>query len=139
MSLKIVPNNGPTEIEQASILRALRQFNRSQASPDPQGSFAVTLQNDEGSVVGGLWAEYGYDWMFIKYLVVPESERGKGTGSTMMKQAEDRARELGLFGIWVDTFSFQAPGFYEKLGFEKFGAIENFPRGQASLHLKKIL
>lgn len=139
MSIKIIPNNGPTDIEQGSILRALRQFNRAHTSPDPQGSFAVTLESDERAVVGGLWADYGYDWMYIKYLVLPESARGKGTGTTMMKQAEDRARALGLFGIWVDTFSFQAPGFYEKLGFSKFGEIENHPRGEVSILLQKIL
>lgn len=139
MNFKLVPNNGPDEIEQGSILRALRAFNRSQASPDPIGSFAVSVKDDAGAVTGGLWADYGYDWMFIKYLIVPESARGKGLGKQMMEQAEARARELGLYGIWLDTFTFQAKGFYEKLGYEVFGTIENFPRGGASYHLKKVL
>ena len=46
-----------------------------------------------------------------------------------MALAEDEARWLGLRGIWLDTFTFQAPGFYTKCGFKQFGRIPDHPPG----------
>jgi hypothetical protein len=38
-----------------------------------------------------------------------------------MDRAEVHARERGCHSAWLDTFSFQARGFYEKLGYDEFG------------------
>jgi ribosomal protein S18 acetylase RimI-like enzyme len=45
----------------------------------------------------------------------------------LMAQAEGRARERGYHSAWLDTFSFQARGFYEKLGYEEFGRLDYPP------------
>ncbi len=54
-----------------------------------------------------------------------------------MNEAERKARQLGCYGAQVDTVSFQAPGFYEKLGFRIIGTVVNFPRGHARHFLHK--
>ncbi|MNJ78333.1 hypothetical protein D3C77_760620 [compost metagenome] len=56
-----------------------------------------------------------------------------------MKMAEDLAREKGCVGIWLDTFDFQAPGFYQKLGFTEFGQLEDFPPGHKRFYFQKRL
>ena len=56
-----------------------------------------------------------------------------------MQRAEERARELGLAGIYLWTQSWQAPGFYSKLGFENFVAFENCPPGHQRLGFRKYL
>jgi ribosomal protein S18 acetylase RimI-like enzyme len=56
-----------------------------------------------------------------------------------MAEAERIAIDRQCEGIWLDTFSFQAPGFYAKLGFERFGLIKDFPPGQSRHFLMKRL
>ena len=53
--------------------------------------------------------------------------RGRGVGRELMDRAEVRARERGCHSAWLDTFSFQARGFYEKLGYEEFGQLDYPP------------
>jgi len=77
--------------------------------------------------------------MFVELLFVPECLRGQGTGRQLMEQAEVVAREHGCVGIWLDTFSFQAPGFYQKLGYAVFGEIGNYPPGHSRFFLHKHL
>jgi hypothetical protein len=45
----------------------------------------------------------------------------------------------GVRSICLDTFSFQAPAFYKKLGFKQFGKLKDFPKGHERIWLKKVL
>ena len=90
-------------------------------------------------MVGGLYGKISYGWMFIELLSVPESMRTQGMGSRLMLAAEELAREKGCAGIWLDTFSFQAPGFYRKLGFSEFGHIAEYPPGHTRHFFQKHL
>ena len=65
--------------------------------------------------------------------------RGAGLGRQLLQRAEAIARERGCHGLWLDTFSFQARGFYEKLGFSLFGEIEDYPPGHSRFFLRKRL
>ena len=56
-----------------------------------------------------------------------------------MKQAEALALARGCDAIFLDTFDFQAPGFYEKLGFEVFGVLPDYPRGHKRFYMVKQL
>ena len=49
-----------------------------------------------------------------------------------------RAFERGCHSAWVETFSFQAPGFYRKLGYEPFGELD-YPPGHKRIFLHKRL
>ena len=54
-----------------------------------------------------------------------------------MKRAEELAVEQGCNTIYLDTFDFQAPGFYEKLGFKVFGTLQDYPTGHQRFYLVK--
>ena len=54
-----------------------------------------------------------------------------------MLEAERIARANGCVGIWLDTYEFQARGFYEKLGFEVFGSLKDHPVGHRRFFLRK--
>jgi ribosomal protein S18 acetylase RimI-like enzyme len=56
-----------------------------------------------------------------------------------MHAAEAEARRRGLTGIWLDTWTFQAPGFYRKLGFAEVGRIPNYPPGHDRIFFMKRL
>ncbi|WP_348271311.1 acetyltransferase [Rhizobium sp. Leaf262] len=54
-----------------------------------------------------------------------------------MQKAESAALERQCVGAYVSTFSFQAPNFYRRIGYEDFGRIDGFPAGHACIWLKK--
>jgi ribosomal protein S18 acetylase RimI-like enzyme len=75
----------------------------------------------------------------IELLWIAEERRGEGLGTRLMEAAEDEIRRIGCSTIVLDTFSFQAPGFYRKLGFEIVSEITEFPEGHEHYMLVKRL
>jgi ribosomal protein S18 acetylase RimI-like enzyme len=87
--------------------------------------------DDAGTLLGGVYGYSQLGWLFIKLLAVKPEARGSGTGWQLMQRVEAIAIERGLAGIYLDTFDFQAPGFYRKLGYEEYGrfpAIDAHPQ-----------
>jgi hypothetical protein len=56
-----------------------------------------------------------------------------------MAAMEDAARRRGCRAAWLDTFSFQAPGFYRGLGYRVFGKLAGYPPGHTRHFLWKPL
>jgi GNAT superfamily N-acetyltransferase len=135
----VVPDR-PTDADRAAVLAALIAFNTDASGlPGPQ-PLAVLIQDPAtGKPVGGLWGRTSYDWLFVELFVVPEPFRGQRLGSDILQQAEDIARSRGCIGVWLDTYSFQAPDFYAKQGYELFGTIDDHPRGKQRFFFKKRL
>ena len=105
--------------------------------PFEQERFALVLRDAGGRLVGGLYAVLYWDWLFVDELWIDDAWRGKGLGSELLRRAETQARERGCHSVWLDTF--QALGFYEKLGYEVFGALDNYPADQRRSFLMKRL
>jgi GNAT superfamily N-acetyltransferase len=138
MQVDIVVPEAPDEAHRAAILAPLVAFNEAKGGPSLYRTVAVLLRDkDTGETVGGLWGKIAYSWFFAELLFVPEQLRGGGTGSRLLAQAEEIARANGCVGIWLDTFSFQAPGFYLKRGYEVFGTLEDHPAGSNRLFFRK--
>lgn len=120
-----------------AILAGLRQFNFERAGPANARDIAIAIRGPDGAASGGLWGTILYDWLAIELLFVPEALRGRGTGAALLAMAEQEARAAGCAGVWLDTFSFQARGFYERLGYALAGEIADHPRGGARFFLVK--
>jgi GNAT superfamily N-acetyltransferase len=136
----IVVANNPDPVDRDAILRPLIEYNESRAGMTEWPPFAVLLRDPRtNKTIGGLWGRSAYDWFFVELLVVPEHLRGRDIGTTLMQKAEEAARGRGCIGIWLDTFSFQAPGFYQKLGFTVFGKLDNYPGDSSRFFLFKRL
>jgi ribosomal protein S18 acetylase RimI-like enzyme len=128
----------PDEADIDAVRVGLRAYNRAQIGRVPfYQNIALHLRDADGAIVGGLTATAVLDWLFIEFLHVNETHRGHDHGRALMAEAEVYARANDLAGIWLDTFAFQARGFYEKLGFSVFGVIEDHPRGSARYFLQK--
>jgi ribosomal protein S18 acetylase RimI-like enzyme len=97
------------------------------------------LRDAGDEVMGGLLAAVWGGVLFIRILWVSEALRGRGFGRRLMEMAERRAVERGCRHIFVDTFSFQAPGFYEKLGYQIYARAEDWPLGHAHHFFRKDL
>jgi signal transduction histidine kinase/GNAT superfamily N-acetyltransferase len=101
--------------------------------------FSLFALNEKNEVVGGLLGESIWGWLLIDILWVDESVRGQGYGEKLMTRAEEIARERGYTHIILETFSFQALPFYQKLGFVVYGQLDDFPPGHTRYSLKKKL
>lgn len=121
------------------ILRPLLDFNAGKIGDRPLDVFALFIRDADNEIIGGLWARDFYDWVFIENLFVPKALRGKGLGKRLLEQTETIARSRGRFGIWLDTFSFHARGFYEKRGYQIFGQLPNYPDAETRFFLQKRL
>ena len=98
----------------------------------------ITLR-ERGKIVGGVAGEIFFGWLYVSLLWISEDYRGRGFGSKLMKAAEKALRRRGVKHAWLDTFSFQAPAFYRKLGYREFGRLKNFPAGHVRSFLTKAL
>ena len=122
-----------------AVLAPLVDYNASQAGPSGNRPLAVLVHDPDGRIVGGAWGHTGFQWLFIQLLVVPAEARGQGLGTQIMQRVETEALARGCVGAWLDTFEFQARGFYEKLGYECFGQIDGYPPGFSRFFMKKTL
>ena len=83
------------------------------------------------------WPKIKWDWLYIEGLWIDDSLRGKNWGSTLLKSVEDYAFSKGISNYRLETTSFQAFGFYKKMGYSTFGELSDFPPGHVSYFLKK--
>ena len=124
----------------AALMDIIDVFNDAQTGlTEPVQHLALVIRDPKGKITGGLSGVSYYGWLFIDHLVLPEPLRRQGLGTSLMQQAEAVAKTRGCIGIWLDTFSFQAPEFYQKLGFTVFGEIPDYPQGQSRFYLAKRL
>ena len=94
---------------------------------------------DGDTWLGGLNARWGADWVYLELLAVAEEARGRGVGRRLVEELVTQARAAGKAGIWVDTFTFQAPEFYPRMGFAEVGRIEGYPPGGARIFFQMRL
>jgi GNAT superfamily N-acetyltransferase len=100
---------------------------------------AFFLKGENGELMGGLLGDIWAAWLHVRTLAVAEPVRGQGFGKELMKRAENYAIECGCKDAFLDTFSFQARPFYEKLGYRVFGTLENYPVGHQHYFMTKKL
>jgi GNAT superfamily N-acetyltransferase len=127
--------HGPARRE---ILKGLLAHNVAAAGKSDYRPLTLTIRS-RGKIVGGLAAETFWSWMFVSLLWVSDKHRGRGHGSALIRTAEAEARSRGVRNVYLDTFSFQAPEFYEKLGYREFARLDEFPAGHRRFWLTKAL
>ncbi|MFN6569119.1 GNAT family N-acetyltransferase [Dendronalium sp. ChiSLP03b] len=136
LAIAVEDNPDPKDIH-AVISNLLDYNNNSQKLEDVAYPLSVLIRDAEGEIVGGLVGETHWKWLFVSHLWVAEALRGQGYGRKLMLQAEQTAKERGCDRAYLDTFSFQALGFYERLGYQIFGVLEDFPPGHQRYFLQK--
>lgn len=100
---------------------------------------AYFVRSDEGEILGGLHGTVWGKWLYIKIVWVAEPARGKGCAKKLVEAAEAYAIERGCMAAHLETFSFQARSLYEKLGYEVFGELKDYPPGHTFYFLRKTL
>ena len=101
---------------------------------------AVALRRADGQLIGGLTGRTLWGWLVIELLWTAPAARGRGRGRRLLAAAEQEALRRGCHHARVDTYSFQAPGFYERCGYARVATLADFPRGhQRHLYAKALL
>jgi len=135
---QLAVEDDPAEADVEVLPNGLEAFNEERWPHHPRWIPLGVFVRNEGEVVAGLAGETYCGWFFIRYLWVSEGLRGRGVGRELMAQAEARARDRGCHAAWLDTFSFQAPRFYQKLGYEEFGRLDYPPDHQRHFLRKRL-
>ena len=127
-------------ISYAAIVDMLTAYNQSKTQElehEINKPIEIMARNDANEIIGGLYGRSIWGTLEVKTIVVKLEDRNAGIGRILMQEAELKAKRRNCRFISLDTFSFQAPGFYEGLGFEKIGTESDFPRGSAKYHYRK--
>lgn len=97
--------------------------------------FLVTARDERGAIVGGLRGVPNMGACEVRALWVEPGTRG-GTGRRLMEAFAAEAGRRGYTLLFLDTYDFQARGFYEKLGFAVFAELD-YPNGTRRFYMKK--
>ena len=143
MQLHIELTTTPALEDMASLNEGIQQYNRQAVPGIPEVSedlhFAVFARDADGHVLGGIRASAFSGYLCIELLWLSEVARGCGIESQLVTRAEAFALEHGFTHARVETTSFQARPFHERLGYEVFAILEDCPPGHHSCYLKKNL
>ncbi len=125
--------------EWAVIGGGIHNFNIEQAGEDNGKTFCFVVQGPDEEIGGGVIAAVHWNWLYIDLMWLQEALRRQGYGSRLLEMAEAEGRKLGAQNAYLDTFSFQALGFYQKYGYRVFGELADFPPGHTRYYLTKEL
>ncbi len=101
--------------------------------------FSIFLKNDSGKVLGGIQAFRDTESVYIDAICVDENLQKQGYGTKLLRAVEQEAIKNGCVFSLVDTWDFQAEGFYLKYGYERIGELKNYWHGHSKIFLRKKL
>lgn len=131
--------DAPREEDLRAVRHGLISYNEARLTDRSYDAFNLILRDAEGAVVGGLLSNAYWGWLYIEILWVSDALRGRGYGRRLLLAAEEAALAKGYHSVYLDTFDFQSPGFYQKLGYEIFGTLPNFAGDHTRYFLRKTL
>jgi len=117
----------------------MRRHTESQVPWEDCRELTFVASDDDGKVRGAALGETGRGWLHVSVVWVDESARGSGIGNELVAALEASAIECGCHSAYLDTFSYQARPFYESLGYEVFGCLEDYPPGHQRYYMRKKL
>jgi ribosomal protein S18 acetylase RimI-like enzyme len=97
------------------------------------------VSGEDGEMIAAIAGDSWGGCCEVRHLWVAEGHRRRGYGRTLLTAAEDEARRRGCRRVVVTTHSFQAPGFYQRLGYRHIATVEGYPEGHAKLTFIKPL
>jgi len=117
----------------------INSFNEEQAGAENAKRICFVIYDAEEKIAGGVIALTYWDWLYIDLMWLRADLRRHGYGSRLLALAEEEARKRGAKHAYLDTFSFQAPEFYKKQGYQVFGELKEFPKGHQRYFFTKEL
>jgi GNAT superfamily N-acetyltransferase len=131
-----------TEEDSKYVRTKLVQFNADQLSNDIKNRYEevnLNIKDAEGRILAGLNSVLCWNWLEVDILWVDKNVRLQGYGSQLLLEVERIAKEKKCTFVKLNTFSFQAPDFYMKHGYQVIAIIDNAPTGHKHYFFKKEL
>ena len=130
---------GETRGAAETVMRGLRAYNYEKTQDADFQPLRIFLRDEKGEIVGGLLADTYWGWLDLGSIWVAEHLREHGYGRQLMARAEAEGVSRGCTQAFLDTFSFQAREFYERLGYVVAGTLDEFPPGHRPFLMRKRL
>lgn len=141
MQVRLVPLHDEAQCQEleAFLVERIDEFNSSTTGYFDGKLLAGAVRNEQGAVIAGF---SGHTWggcCELSHVWVHELHRGQGLGRGLIACAEAEAQRRGCVQIVLTSHSFQAPGFYERMGYTKMYTLEGRPQGHSQLIYSKHL
>ena len=131
----------PSAAEIATVRAGMRRYELSRLPglPDESADIpaAVFARLGDGTVIGGAQGNVYWNGLEVELLWVDETHRRRGIAQGLMARLEDFARGHGAVVAYLRTVD--ARPFYERIGYEVYGTLEDRPIGTVLYHMKKRL
>jgi N-acetylglutamate synthase-like GNAT family acetyltransferase len=137
MTILIQPKHdlSPSEID--AIEERLYDDNRGAIGRHDGRGLGFVIRDEAGRMIG---VAAGYSWAGtseLKQMWIDEAYRGRGYARELLNAFVAEAARRGVRRIWVASYDFQAPGLYEKAGFQRVAELAEWPEGHANIILCK--
>jgi GNAT superfamily N-acetyltransferase len=128
----------PSWADREVIDEALGAYNAPFLRDSRYSYFGIFIRDDSQTIQAGLIGNCYAGWLFVALLWVHADLRRRGIGRGLMAEAERHGREFGCHSAWVDTFTFQGPEFYPKLGYREFARLDYPPEHERIFFRKQL-
>ncbi len=128
----------PDEAHEAFVIAQTHAYNAAFTQKDVR-RLCVFVRDADGRIIGGLTGKTYWHYLEVAFLWVSEQHRRVGHASKILQAAESEARHRGCKHVLLDTYSFQALGFYQKNGYKEFGRLTGFSGKHDRHYLHKEL
>lgn len=137
LRLTVEENPAPGDVERLDD--GIYAYNAEQTGQRDGRLLGIFLRDADGRVVGGAFANTWCGCLEVKLLWIDESLRRGGHGTRLLRAAEQEALARGCHTAMLDTYTFQAPAFYQKLGYEVYAVIDDPQTRAQKIFLKRTL
>jgi ribosomal protein S18 acetylase RimI-like enzyme len=125
--LRLAIEDNPSAADCDRIAVNLDRYNREFFGETGFSQIGLFIRDETGEIRAGLVGSTYAGWLYVSDLWVAGSLRRRGIGRQLLAMAEARAVALGCHSARLDTFSFQAPDFYRKFGWEVLATLDHPP------------
>ena len=136
--LRLSVEQNPSWADRETIDDGLGAYNAGFLADNSWTYFGVFIRDDGGTIQAGLIGYTYAGWLFINLLWVRAELRRRGIGRRLVAEAERHALAHDCHSAWLDTFSFQGPDYYPRLGYREFARLD-VPPGHQRIFLSKKL
>jgi GNAT superfamily N-acetyltransferase len=139
LSSELLITTEPTPDQVQYLEDRIYEFNSGATGITDGAYLAIFVKDERGEILAGICGNTWGGCLEVRQFWVEETRRKQGLGTKLLRAAEQEARQRGCRQILLMTFTFQAPAFYAKHGFEVIAAVDDHPCGHQNLLMRKRL